>query len=170
MPKSLIIILKSFNILTSYCINCHFKTVKQLNWKVCKNEVYTIGAAKINCTQEVLLESKVGLCSHLSKYGTKKLCLKNLIAFLKTLDSFHYLSLESYNQCWQKKKLAFTTSQLTFLDLNSPHNKLEFAKETPPKKLNCIPANVFETQCNIPYILASLPCRWKTTSLWLVFI
>jgi hypothetical protein len=67
--------------------------------------------------------------------------------------------MEFCNQCRQKKKLAFTTSQLTFLDLNSSHNKLEFAKETPPKKLNCIPANVVETQCNIPYILASLQCR-----------
>lgn len=74
--------------------------------------------------------------------------------------------MEFCNQCRQKKKLAFTTSQLTFLDLNSSHNKLEFAKETPPKKLNCIPANVVETQCNIPYILASLPCRRKTTHLY----
>lgn len=55
--------------------------------------MYTIGDAKINCTQEVLLESKrldyVATCQNMAP---KKLCLKNLIAFLKTLDSFHYLS------------------------------------------------------------------------------
>jgi hypothetical protein len=32
--------------------------VKKLNGKVHKNEVYTIGDAKFNCIQEVLLESK----------------------------------------------------------------------------------------------------------------